>query len=86
MDRRVRHVAAGGAQKLETGLALIHLIRQLNDDDRIVRLQAALTIAKFGVRASSYVHTLESSLDRETDPRVADALRKAIRAAGAPAQ
>lgn len=86
VDRRVRHVAAGGAQKLETGLALIHLVRQLNDDDRIVRLQAALTIAKFGVRASSYVHTLESSLDRETDPRVADALRTAIRAAGAPAQ
>ena len=81
-DRRVRQAAAGGAQKLEAGLALFHLIRQLDDGDSTARLHAALAIAKFGARASSYGRTLESALEREMDPGVAEALRMAMRAVG----
>lgn len=81
-DRRVRHTATFGVLRLEPTIGLEQLVRLISDSDRGVRVQAALTIAKFGPNGAQYNADLRRALETEQDAQVREALGIALRAVG----
>ena len=76
-DYHVRHAASIGALKLgDEGVQ--HLIEQLNDHNRAVRLRAGSVLSKAGSVASGHVADIQAALSRERDPEVQQELRAAL--------
>ena len=78
-DHRVRHAASIGALKLgDEGVRL--LVNQLNDQNRVVRLQAASVLNKTASMASDHVAEIEAAIGREQDAEIQQRLRSALSA------
>jgi hypothetical protein len=77
-DARVRHAASSGAGKLDRGVAVSLLVRQLADVDRSVRAQSAAQLSMYGAAASSALPQIEQALAHERDPQVRFLLEVAV--------
>jgi HEAT repeat protein len=77
-DYRVRHAAMSGVDKLDRGIALSLVVKQLEDPHRGVRAQAASVLLKFGPVASTYRADIEQHLKRERDLQVRELLQTLV--------
>jgi len=74
----VRHAALYGAERLESDTGMQILANALNDADGTVRLQAAIIIGRFGVRARPYLPALERALSRSIESGAKDLIQHSI--------
>jgi hypothetical protein len=78
-DKRVRHAASFGAERLGAdGIPL--LVNQLRDREREVRMQAAFMLTKSGAKASGYLSQVEEAVAQERDAVVRQRMQGAISA------